>query len=335
MTINPVLPLYVLYILLALIAGAIVCCIFKKNLRHAKNIRRLAIIALILVAMLRPGISNGSAERDLSNLNIFFIVDNTGSMAAKDMNDMSEYRYKVAAEDMKSIIKLFPGSKYAIISLDYNAYQAMPLIDDTDTALAYVNSLSPKESHTSADSDLSSLLRLAGERIEKYNERYSDRNSLLFFFSDGETSGNSEIAAPATLSQDIVGGAVIGYGTTNGARIGEISFNSGDYSYSISESRFVKDNITRTEHISKLNETELNKVASQLGIKYYRRSSSGDKFNDINNFTSESAIYHHSNDKASADSDLYWLFIFVALVLLLWDFYTILESVLLERKVAK
>lgn len=335
MKINPILPLFVLYILLAGAVAATIFCLARKPLRKIKNLRRLAIIMLIFIAMLRPCISGGSAERDLSNLNIFFVVDNTGSMAAKDMNDMNEYRYKVVTDDIKKIVELFPGSKYAIIALDYNVYQAMPLIEDANTALAYISSLSPRESTASTDSDLSQLLALASARIEQYNKRYSDRDSLLFFFSDGENINNAAISTPKELKQNIVGGAVIGYGTANGARIGKISTDYETKSLVISDSDYIIDRVTGTEHISKLNESNLKDVADKIGVEYYRRSSSDDKFNSINSFAVESAIYHHSNDTTDVDNDLYWLFIIIAVALLLWDFYAILETLLLERKVAK
>ena len=335
MTLTPILPLFVLYILLASTAAISIFCLAKKPLRKAKNIRRLAVLALILVAMLRPGISGGSAERDLSNLNLFFVVDNTGSMAAKDMDNMSKYRYEVMADDMKKIVELFPGSKYAIIALDYNVYQAMPLMEDTDTALAYINSLSPRESTASTDSDLSKLLALANTRIEKYNKRYKDRDSLLFFFSDGENINNTAISTPEELKQNIVGGAVIGYGTTNEVRVGKISVDYKTKSLVISDSDYIIDSNTGSEHISKINETNLRNVADKIGVEYYRRSSSGDKFNDINNFATESAIYHRSDDTVDVDNDLYWIFVIIAVALLLWDFYAILETLLLERKVAK
>lgn len=335
MKLHPILPLFILYILIAGVAAALVFCLAKRPFRKAKNLRRLSILALVLIAMLRPGISGGSAERDLSNLNIFFVVDNTGSMAAKDMNNMSEYRYKVMADDMKKIIELFPGSKYAIIALDYNIYQAMPLITDTNTALAYIGSLSPRESTASTDSNLSQLLAQADARIEQYNKRYTDRNSLLFFLSDGENINNTSISTPKGLKQNIVGGAVIGYGTTTGTHVGVISVDYKTQSLTISDSNFIKDRATGTEYISKLNEANLKSVADEIGVEYYRRSSSSDKFNNINNFAAESAIYHRSDDMADVDNDFYWLFIIIAVTLLLWDFYAILETLLLERKVAK
>jgi len=334
MTLNPILPLFTLYILLACTAAALVFCLVKKPMRKMRNLRRLAILALILIAMLRPSISGGSAERDLSNLNIFFIVDNTGSMAAKDMNGLSDYRYEVVADDMKKIIELFPGSKYAIIALDYNVYQAMPLIEDANTALAYIGSLSPRESTASTDSDLSQLLSQASERIEKYNKHFKDRDSLLFFFSDGENINNAAISTPKELKQNVVGGAVIGYGTANGTHVGTISVDSITQSLVISDSNFIKDPKVG-EHISKLDEANLKRVADEIGIEYYRRSSSGDKFDNINNFTTESAIYHRSNNTTDIDNDLYWIFIFIAIALLLWDFHAVLEALLLERKVAK
>lgn len=342
MIVNPILPIYILYIALAAIAGAIVYCICKKPLRKAKNFRRLAILALIVFAMLRPGLANGSADRSLSNLNIFFVIDDTGSMAAKDMNNNSSYRYEVMAEDMEKIIGLFPGAKYAIISLDYNAYQAMPLVDDADTALSYVHSLMPKESISSADSDLSSLLSLADQRIAKYAERaeqhkdtYGHRDSLLFFMSDGENANDASIKVPETLAQNIIGGAVIGYGSIAGTHIGEISTNYKTRKVEISDTSFIKDPKTGIEHISRLNETNLSNVSDTLGIQYYRRANSGDKFDKTSNFVSETAIYHRSDSKTNASNDFYWLFVLIAVILLLWDFYGIIESILLERKVAK
>lgn len=336
MTFNPTLPFYILCALLAIAIVAFSMCLIKKKYRKIRNIRRIAIVILLLIAMLRPGIGGGVAERDLSNLNLFFVVDNTGSMAAKDMKDASKYRYEVAAEDIQRIVELFPGAKYSIIALDYNIYQAMPLIDDASTAFFYARSLSPKTSALSADSDLSSLLASASERIQAYNDRYPDRKSLLFFLSDGENS-NGTITVPSELSENIVGGAVIGYGTTNGVHVGEISYSKYDDKLVISSTSFLKER-TKTgwkEHISQLNSTGLAAVADSLSISYYPRSKSDDKFNDVKNFASEAAIYHRSDKTADASQELYWLFIIVAIALLLWDFGFILDSLLLERKVAK
>ncbi len=336
MTFNPTLPFYILCALLAIAVVAFSMCLIKKKYRKIRNIRRIAIAILLLIAMLRPGIGGGVAERDLSNLNLFFVVDNTGSMAAKDMKDASKYRYEVAAEDIQRIVELFPGAKYSIIALDYNIYQAMPLIDDASTAFSYARSLSPKTSSLSADSDLSSLLASASERIRTYNDRYPDRKSLLFFLSDGENS-NGTITVPSELSENIVGGAVIGYGTTSGVHVGEISYSKYDDKLVISSTSFLKER-TRTgwkEHISQLNSTGLAAVADSLSISYYPRSKSDDKFNDVKNFASEAAIYHRSDKTADVSQELYWLFIIVAIALLLWDFSFILDSLLLERKVAK
>ena len=337
MTFNPTLPFYILCALLAIAVVAFSMCLVKNEYRKIRNIRRIAIVMLLLIAMLRPGIGGGVAERDLSNLNLFFVVDNTGSMAAKDMKDASKYRYEVAAEDIQKIVELFPGAKYSIIALDYNVYQAMPLIDDASTAISYARSLSPKTSTSSADSDLSSLLASASERIRAYNNRYPDRKSLLFFLSDGENSNGTTITVPSELSENIVGGAVIGYGTTNGVHIGVISYSYDSKKLVISDTTFIKEQTQSgwKDHISQLNSAGLTAVADSLSISYYPRSSSDDKFNDVKNFASEAAIYHHSDKKADVSQELYWLFIIVAIALLLWDFSSILDSLLLERKVAK
>ena len=339
MIINPILPLFILYIFLAVAFGGLLYCLFRKKTRKAKNIRRIITVVLVLTAMLRPGLNNGVAERELSNLNIFFVVDNTGSMAAKDMDNMNSYRYKVAADDMNKLVNLFYGSKYAIIALDYDAYQAMPLIDSADTAHAYFNALTPKESNTSASSDLSGLLKTAGEKVKQYHDRYPDRDNILFFLSDGENDNNVATSIPSGLKELLVGGAVIGYGTTTGTHIGKVVYNmdykTNTYSFDISDTKFILDPTTRKEHISKLDENNLMNIANGLGLQYYRRTSSGDKFNSIDNFANKNATYHNDGEKSGADNEFYWLFMLIAAALLFWDFAAILNSLSLERKAAK
>ena len=329
MIIAPVIPIFVIIILLVIVAGLSLFCLINKRTRKMRTLRRIIIALLFIALLLRPAFGGGHAERDLSNLNIYFIVDNTGSMAARDMDNGTKFRYEKVTADIQSIIKLFPGSKYAAISLDYNIFQPLPLVNDADTAYSYAKTIKPKNSTLSSDSNLSELLSYSTERIKKYSERYPERKSLVFFFSDGEDTSNAT-TIPSELKGLVSGGAIIGYGSLEGSRINKI-----EYDGTISENSYVRERFASTEHISSLNEKNMSAIADRLGLKYYRRSGWGDLFDDTAKFINSDAIITRGSDIADASLELYWIIAIGIIILLLFEFMSIIDMLLLERKAAK
>jgi len=330
MMFRPVFPAFIIYILAIALVAFTIFCIIKPKYRKMRFFRRIGIVALLLLALLRPTLSGGSAERELSNLNIFFLVDNTGSMATRDMDNNTKFRYEKIANDITRIAELFPGAKYSIISLDFQVYQAMPLTINLDTVASFAKTLKPKYSYYTSDSNLSSIFDYAYKRMKQYSERYTDRKNVLIFMSDGEENTTGGTKVPDDMRNLVSGGAIIGYGTTNGARVNSIN-NNGE----IQENDFIKDSTTKKEHISRMDEKNLENIANSLSIHYYRRASSEEKFNSINSFIDNSALYSKGDDKKNVGTDIYWLFMLFALVLLFWDFSTILSNLLLERKAVK
>lgn len=324
----PSLPIIMLITAMILLAGFVIFCAFNKKFRKAKVFRRAGIVALLLLALMRPAIGTGKADRELSNLNLHFIVDNTGSMATRDMDNGEKYRFEKAAADMKKIVSLFPGAKYSIYTIDYGIYQAMPLISNMETANSYIETLKPKNSRLTNNSSLSELLSYSYEHIKKYSGRFPERANLVFFLSDGEDA-NGKTAVPNDFGGLISGGAVIGYGTATGGEVHEIDYNNEVEDYAL------KDPVTRSAHISKLDESNMKAVATTLGINYYRRSSSNDKFSNNEHFFGGKAEYHGDDRQVGIKTDLYWIPMLFAIGLLLFDFLKILESLLLERKAAK
>ena len=328
MILNPTIPFVIILIILTLILSFAIFCLFNKKLRKKRIFRRI-LMALLLIGMLaRPGFAGGSTERDLSNFNLFFIVDNSGSMAVKDMDNYNKYRYEKASDDMKKIVNLFPGAKYSAIVLDYNVYQAMPLVSDTNTAYSFINAMRPKGSTYSSDSNLGNLLSYASDKIEKYTKRYPERKNLLFFFSDGEDA-DGKTSIPNSLKNSLSGGAVFGYGTVNGGKVPEIDRENTITNYSI------KERIGNTDVISRLDESNLSSIAASAGLKYYRRSSSDDKYSDTKNFVSDNASYQRDDKKADVAFELYWIIALFIVALLIWEFTDILNTLLLERKATK
>lgn len=324
----PLVPAFIIYIGIVLIVGAIVFCIVNNKYRHIKAFRRIGIAALLLLTFARPVIPNGKAERILNDFNVFFVVDNTGSMAAKDMEGGEKYRYEVVAQDIKEITKLFSSSKFSVIALDYNDYQAVPLISNADAIYAYADSLRPKDTLHSSDSDLGKLLDQASQRIRNYNKRYPERKSLVIFMSDGEDIKDKSFFNTKGLSDAIYGGAIIGYGTEAGSTIGNINSEG-----VIDDSNPVREG--NEIHISKLDENNLQYIAGELKLNYIRRVDDGDKITNIDSYADASVVANHSKEDVNAREDLYWIAMIGAVGLMLWEFYAILETLLLERKAVK
>lgn len=328
MTFLPIIPAFLIYIGFAAIVGFTIFCIINKKLRRTKIFRRIGIVALLLLAFARPVIANGSAQKVVDNLNLFIVVDNTGSMAAHDADGGESYRFEAVANDIKKIASTFSSSKISVITLDYNATLSVPLVNDVNTIYSYANSLRPKNTYKSSDSDLGAILDYATGRISQYNHRYPKRKSIVIFMSDGEDIKSETVFKSDELSKNISGGAIIGYGTKSGSTIGIVN-NDGE----IDENEVVR--YDGKDIITKLNENNLQKIADKLKINYYEHDSSAEKFSDVNSFISTTTASDLGKEDTNSYEDLYWIAMLGAIGLLFWECYSILNALLLERKAVK
>lgn len=325
----PYIPGAILLVAGILLIVFTIFCIARKSLRKTRIFRRIGILALILLVLARPVIAGGHSERSLSNINVFFIVDNTGSMAAQDLEQGSKRRYEKVAEDIKAIADLFPGAKFGIIVADYDIRRALPLVNDINAVYAYADSLKPKPSALSASSNLSELLNYSADHIKRYNTRFPERSSVVFVMSDGEDSDTESVNIPSELKDAVAGGAVIGYGTTNGSKLPVI-----DRDGNISEYSLIKD-ARNEEVVSRIDEANLKQISQTLGLKYYNRMQSNDIFNNSENFVDIMMTYRKADTDVSSYEDLYWILMIAAIALLLWDLYEILNTLMRERKAVK
>ncbi len=328
MIFQPIIPVAWLLIAAALLTAFTIFCVFRKPMRRSHIFRRIAIVAFILIAFARPMAGNENIERVVSDLNLFFVVDNSGSMATKDMEGGERYRFEVAKADIKKIIRTFPSARYSMVVLDYDIYQSLPLTSDASMATAAADALRPRKSNATSGTDLSDLLEFATKRIKKYNERNPDRRSILFLLTDGEESNDKPTELPKNLSGELSGGIVIGYGTEKGGMVPRISNDN-----QILENEFIRENTMSDEyHISRLNENNLKTIANKLNARFIRRDDTGELPNDLDS-------YFWSNMK-SADSavgkiDLYWIAAVIIIGLLLWDATVVAHKIALERKAVK
>lgn len=320
----------------------------KINLKtYAKSIsfyRRLAMILMLILIIIRPTLSTEQSEREMTNLNVWFVADATGSMVAKDVDKGAKRRFEMVGDDIETIVKKIPGAKYSLLVQDYASYIAAPMTNSGDAIIAAKPYLKPKNSLYSKPSNLTELLQYANTRIAKYKERYPERNNVLVFASDGEDVSGSEITIPNQMDSLVDGVVVLGYGSTSGSLIEEIVSNysneGNDYN-SISPNRYVvyygKDpNITTdSQHqvISKINESNLERIASSLGGEYFHRESGEIPSESIDRLTNSASLVASGSDTpVSSGSDIYWVFAIILVLLLLWEGEEMLNRFLTERK---
>lgn len=328
MIFNPLMPVAIIIILAVLLVAALVWCISRPLYRKMRYFRRIAIVALIIVALLNPTIRGGDAQRNMSNINVFFAVDNTGSMVAKDMND-GKRRYEQVREDVRKITELFAGSKFSIITIDYQARTVLPLVSDVNTVDSYAKAMGPRPTDFSVNSELSTLIAELNNKIDASVKNTPERKNIVFFFSDGEDNVDGGTKLSGINSDAISGGAVIGYGSVDGARLNVI-----DYYGNIDDDTNVRDS-DHKEVTSRLDESNLNKIASAMSLKYYNRNKQKDIFKSTSNFVETDVFYSQDDTSLKTRTGLYWVFFTAAFGLLMWDFTAILGTFLSERKAAK
>lgn len=332
MKLMPIIPGWILVIAAVAILALFILCLVKKKYRNTDNFRRIGILLLIVMVMCRPVIRGGVSEAQLTNINVYFLIDATNSMAVKDCDGDKMRRYEKMSSDIKEIAKQFPGAQYSIIAQDISTYIALPLSTSVDTLYSYANAVIPKSEYYSSGSSISALFDLAAENISTYSKGHPDRINVLFLMGDGEeTRDPNNLVSAKSLQKYIAAGGVLGYGTKDGGQIPAVSYgsnytNDADY---FDESRPVTDENYR-KHISRLDETTLNNYAKALGVSYYNRATG-----EIDKTFGDEVMQNAKSESAGAVetyTETYWIIALVLIGFMLWDFYAVFNKVLLERK---
>ena len=197
------------------------------NRKHI--ISRILIIILLLIISQRPMLKNEDDVSYVLNLDIVFVVDTTVSMNAIDIipNNTNVTRLDRAKEIIKYIMKNLPGSNYAVITYNNDAYLKYPFTNDNAVILDVIDALKivePNYAIGSAHSLPAEFMKMLFTSSEnKDNTHDAKRQKILFFISDGKLNNqeilNNNLAAYDGINEMIDNGAIIGMGTPEGSKI--------------------------------------------------------------------------------------------------------------------
>ena len=340
MILNPILPIYILVVLLALSVIAAAVCVINKKHRKVKNFIRISIVALIVMALFRPMVPFESRKQEAhSNIVLFFVIDDTGSMAVED-EDGGIAREEAMKQDIKDIINSFEAPRIAFFTQDAVTYRMMPATSDVKTALNLAENLRAKATKDSEGTNLAKLFTEAANYMNTYLEADKDAEFVVFLMSDGENAINSTTNYEIKDSsfQNATYGAVVGYGSEEGGKVPNIVATYDKDNGIISYHRDTGDPFIRGQNneyvISSINEDFLKKTAQSYNFTYTKTGNVKSLLSEARKKTGDKLIFEEAKDSTNA-FELYWIFMMLVIVLLLIEFARDFNSMLAEREAKK
>lgn len=322
MIVNPIIPIW----LMSIICITMFILIFIKPFKGKKT-NKYAIINLIIktvsvillfIINLRLMIPNGEITAIDADLKVLFVIDTTVSMRALDYNGEEE-RIKGVINDCCYIIDELAGCKFSIIKFGDEAKRLIPFTNDADMVQNEIKALTLENDLYANGSSLNLSKDILEEALEKELKKDNDSNIIVFYISDGEiTKENEKIESFSKLARYINDGAVLGYGTKEGAKMLSSSNKETD-----TENHYVgyyEEGYKKITGISKLDERNLKKISSDLNIDYIHMNKTSNidyKLRDIKKYISSS---QNQEVKIKSYKDIYYYFAIPLVLLLILNF---------------
>jgi Ca-activated chloride channel family protein len=283
-------------------------------------LRRGLLAALLLLALVRPGLPGGTAQAATSDLNVFFVVDTTTSMVAEDHGNGT--RMDGVRQDIMAIAAELPGARFSVLTFDTKGHVRMPLTTDTLALETITSVLEPQVTAYAKGSSISAARQVLAERLAAARDSHPERPRLVFYLGDGEQT-SSVAPQPLGLGNGLVsGGAVLGYGTPAGGRMKDNTGMASDGG--ARDSRYVRDAEGR-DAVSVIDEGRLREIASQLQVPYVHRAA-GDPAAPMLQQARPGTPGSSSNDSSlPGRTELYWVFAACAFALALVEFSVVIR----------
>lgn len=241
---------------------------------RAAWLRRTGAVVLLALIGLGPSVASTDRDTSVTNVDMFFVVDRTGSMAAEDYGPAQEQeRLDGVRHDVVSLTEAIPGARYSVISFDSQASRQLPLTTDARAITSWADTFRREITRYSQGSLTDRPLDELRSALEGSAELHPANTRLVFFLSDGEQTADGEPRSFADLAPLVDGGAVLGYGTPEGGRMKEYDpdVDPADAEYIVDWSQPSEDG-EPVAALSTIDEETLGTLAEQLGVPYVHRT---------------------------------------------------------------
>ena len=297
---------------------------------------RRAALAMVTVLILSGPSVPVTETRPMSNSEIYLVVDRTGSMAAEDWaggpDNGGGTRLDGVRQDLTAIRDAFPAARFSIIALDSAAARELPLTSDFDAVTSWINSLQQEPTTKSSGSSLERALPQLTQDLKSSSENTPEAARIVYILSDGEATddgvGASEAKAAGVswsqLSAVVDGGAVLGYGTPEGAHMREFEVGQ---TTAPDEPKYITEPGTSQPAVSVPDTKELQTVASDMGLPYFQRTGGSDDvptkdFTDVN----VQEVFSDGRERSNRYTYFTWPLGLAAAVLLIWELAALVRA---------
>ncbi|HLS32107.1 MAG TPA: VWA domain-containing protein, partial [Brevibacterium sp.] len=184
-------------------APALVTCLVLVVRRSTGTwLRRAALVVVAAVVALTPAQLVTQPTAGAVGVQMFFVVDRTGSMAAEDWGPgpamspapgadpvTSVRRLDGARLDVVSLAGDIPGAMYSVIGFARDAGTQLPLTSDRTAVRAWAETVTQEVTTASAGTLTDRPLEILQRVLEDAQRREPGSVRLVFFLSDGEQTG--------------------------------------------------------------------------------------------------------------------------------------------------
>lgn len=320
MTWNPIFPAWLVILATLLLGGFALWALaaVRSGARRAAWAIRAAVVLLIGIACLRPGIGSQAAPTVERALDVVFVVDTTASMVAEDWG-AEQPRMAGAKADIMALAEAHPGARFALITFDAQAVQRMPFTADTSALQAAVDALEPEVTRYSQGSSIGAASALLEEILQRAKDADPSRLRVAYYLGDGEQTASREPESFAPSAELLNGGAVLGYGTAQGGRMRETTTR-----FATAPQPYIQDPAGGDAR-SIIDEARLQTIAAELGVGYQHREEGAAPAAAQADAASVPSSTRGDVERAF---DLYWIFAIAAFLLLLADVWRTTRALL-------
>lgn len=327
MIIKPIIPIWLMGILGILMIYYMIYSTYKKNKSNRKDkyylinlLEKIIIIIILFVINLRFMIPNGENIQINSNLNVLFVIDTSVSMKALDYAGEKE-RFEGVINDCCNIVDELSGGKFSVITFGDTTKKLIPFTTDSDMVQAELKAIKTENNNYAKGTSLNIVKDTIEKTLEDEQKRKKENSKyIIFFISDGEiTKENEKLESFKEIKSLVSNGAVMGYGTTTGGKMVNSSYEdnpSSDFYYLY----YYDENYKKITGISKIDESNLKKIASDIGIDYIHMEKENDIKNKIKKIKEQQFISQNSEDKSYTYQDIYYYFSIPLVILLIVNF---------------
>ena len=303
----------------AVIAATTIYILVKRGIGRGKSKRGLTALLLLLAMLagitavgIRPMYRSPDSEIKTTNLDVAFVVDTTISMWAEDHQGGT--RIDGVREDIRSIMEALPGSSFSLITFDNGAQILTPFTQDIVALEDMLGELEMPSYATSRGSSLNTSYEALHMMVESAARKEGERKTVVFLFSDGETTNGDTLQSFKDLGRLVDSGAVLGYGTESG---GAMYYPGRGY---------IRNSSNGDKALSRIDETTLRQIAGDLSVPYINETkdtgtSLAGRLQSVR-LMSRQAAFATGNREGYTETYHYFA-MFVEFLLLVWMYLTI------------